>query len=125
MCFCFIWLLFYLIFLTFDFSFIIFLFLKMILFCFILNLLLPGIFFSFLLQGIIVNLIKFSLFGTRRERFDALVGKIGDLEKEKLTLIDTMKGASASSGSSKDGGKGGGKNALSAEALQERLKVGG
>ena len=36
-----------------------------------------------------------------------------------------MKGASASSGSSKDGGKGGGKNALSAEALQERLKVGG
>lgn len=65
----------------------------------------------------------FCVLWTCRERFDALVGKIGDLEQEKLTLIDTMKSASTASGSSKDGGKGG-KNGLSADALRERLKVG-
>ncbi|CAM9735589.1 unnamed protein product, partial [Laminaria digitata] len=57
-----------------------------------------------------------------KERFDALVGKIGDLEKEKLTLIDTMKSASTQNGSSKDGGKGGSKGGSSADALRERLK---
>ena len=65
----------------------------------------------------------FCVWWTCRERFDALVGKIGDLEQEKLTLIDTMKSASTASGSSKDGGKGGVKNGLSADALRERLKV--
>lgn len=61
-----------------------------------------------------------------RERFDVLVGKIGDLENEKLSLLETIKNASAATpnGSSKDAGKGGGGRAGgSAEALRERLKV--
>lgn len=58
-----------------------------------------------------------------RERFDILVGKIGDLEKEKLSLIETMKDATTPNGSSKEPAKGGGGRGGSAEALRERLKV--
>eukprot|EP00752_Nemacystus_decipiens_P018211 g16340.t1 len=59
-----------------------------------------------------------------RERFDVLVGKIGDLEKEKLSLIETMKNATTPNGSSKEPAKGGGGRggSGSAEALRERLK---
>lgn len=59
-----------------------------------------------------------------RERFETLVGKIGDLEKEKLSLIETMKNSTTPNGSSKEPGKGGGGGrGGSAEALRERLKV--
>lgn len=59
----------------------------------------------------------------QRERFDALVGKIGDLETEKLSLLKTMRDATTPNGSSKEAaGKGGGRGG-SAEALRERLKV--
>lgn len=59
-----------------------------------------------------------------RERFDLLVGKIGDLEKEKLSLLETMKDATTPNGSSKEPTKGaGGGRGGSAEALRERLKV--
>lgn len=53
-----------------------------------------------------------------------LVGKIGDLEKEKLSLIETMKEATTPNGSYKGSAKGaeGGRSG-SAEALRERLKV--
>eukprot|EP00903_Cladosiphon_okamuranus_P005837 g5778.t1 len=57
-----------------------------------------------------------------RERFDILVGKIGELEKEKLSLIETMKDATTPNGSSKEPVKGGGGRGGSAEALRERLK---
>ncbi|CAM9338179.1 unnamed protein product, partial [Ectocarpus sp. 12 AP-2014] len=59
-----------------------------------------------------------------KERFDMLVGKIGDLEQEKLTLLETMKNATTPNGSAKEssrgGGVGGGRG--TAEALRERLK---
>lgn len=59
-----------------------------------------------------------------RERFDILVGKIGDLEQEKLTLLETMKNATTPNGSAKESGRGGGGGGRgTAEALRERLKV--
>ncbi|CAN0168212.1 unnamed protein product [Scytosiphon promiscuus] len=55
-----------------------------------------------------------------RERFDTLVGKIGDLEQEKRALIENMKEATTPNGSTKEKSKGGGRG--SAESLRERLK---
>ncbi|CAN0257808.1 unnamed protein product, partial [Ectocarpus fasciculatus] len=58
-----------------------------------------------------------------RERFDMLVGKIGDLEQEKLTLLETMKNATTPNGSAKESSRGGGGGGRgTAEALRERLK---
>ncbi|CAN0308155.1 unnamed protein product, partial [Ectocarpus sp. 4 AP-2014] len=56
-----------------------------------------------------------------RERFDMLVGKIGDLEQEKRTLLETMKNATTPNGSAKESSRGGGGRGT-AEALRERLK---
>lgn len=56
-----------------------------------------------------------------RERFDTLVGKIGDLEQEKLALIENMKEATTPNGSSKEKSRGGGRG--TSETLRERLKV--
>lgn len=58
-----------------------------------------------------------------RERFDELVGKIGDLEQEKSSLITKMHGAVAPNGSANETYGKGKKGSASAEALRERLKV--
>lgn len=63
-----------------------------------------------------------------RERFDTLVCKISELEKEKISLIGTIKNAAASN-SNIDGSRGGkrggdhSKDAAVTEAVKERLKV--
>lgn len=67
-----------------------------------------------------------------RERFEALVGKMGELEKQKASLIATMNSeaaaaeAAAAAAASAGHGSGSGRSkasSASTEALRERLKV--
>ena len=63
-----------------------------------------------------------------RERFDSLVCKIGELEKENISLIGTINNATASN-SNVDGSRGGkrrddhSKDPAVTTAVKERLKV--